>query len=245
MISKRQSKFIKSLKIKKYRDAESAFLVEGRKNVLELLESGFKIKFIVCSTTFKESNIHSLKGDFDVFITSAEELAKLGTFKVNSECIAVVQKRSFDIKKIDLKGITFLLDDISDPGNLGTIIRTLDWFGFHQVICSTNTADLYNPKVINSSMGSFTRIKVYYTDLVALIAENKLPVYGTDMNGTPLTQLDFPSDAMIAMGSESHGLSKEVRSLVTSNISIPGYGKAESLNVGIATGIICHHIKSY
>ena len=245
MISKKQSKFIKSLKIKKYRDIENAFLVEGRKNVLELLDSDFDIKIIVCTKEFVENNPIMPNKKFEVIVSSEQELGQLGTFKVNNECLAVAKKKDFTIEKANLNGYTFVLDDISDPGNLGTIIRTLDWFGFRNLVCSDHTADFYNPKVINATMGSFTRVKVYYTDIVQFIKQSKKPVYGADMGGKDLVKTEFPKPSLFVMGSESAGISSKVRSLMTSAISIRGFGKAESLNVGIATGIICHHLRNY
>ncbi|XOV90914.1 MAG: TrmH family RNA methyltransferase [Bacteroidota bacterium] len=244
MISKKQSKFIKSLKIKKYRDSENAFIVEGRKNVLELVKSDYEIKILVGTQMFIDSNPKLSNKNFEVIVSSESELSQLGTFKSNSECLAVAVKKKNHINLKNLSGITFLLDDIGDPGNLGTIIRTLDWFGFGNLICSEHCADLYNPKVINSSMGSFTRMNVYYTDLAEFILKSDISVYGADMNGEELTKTRFTSPAFIVMGSESNGLSENIRSLLTSAISISGYGKAESLNVGVATGIICHHLRN-
>ncbi len=245
MISRKQSKFIKSLKIKKYRDIEKAFLVEGKKNVMELIKSDFEIKSIVCTQLFSELNPFVLNKNFEVIVSSEQDLSQLGTFKVNNECLAVVKKKECSIAQADLSDFTFVLDDISDPGNLGTIIRTMDWFGFKNLVCSEHTADLYNPKVINSTMGSFTRVKVYYTDIVQFIKQSKKPVFGADMGGDQLTKTKFPKSSLFVMGSESNGISPRVRSLLTSTVSIQGFGKAESLNVGIATGIICHHLRNF
>ncbi len=245
MISKKQSKFIKSLKIKKYRDIENAFLVEGRKNVLELIKSDFEIKSIVCTQLFSELNPIIVNKQFEVIVSSEQDLSQLGTFKANNECLAVVKKREYAIEHANFTGFTFILDDISDPGNLGTIIRTLDWFGFKNLVCSEHTADFYNPKVINASMGSFTRLNVYYTDIVQFIKQSKKPVFGADMGGKDLVKTKFSNPSLFVMGSESGGISPKVRSLLTSSVSIRGFGKAESLNVGIATGIICHHLRNY
>ncbi|MEQ8338778.1 MAG: RNA methyltransferase [Cyclobacteriaceae bacterium] len=245
MISKKQSKFIKSLKIKKYRDIENAFLIEGKKNVLELIESDFEIERIVCTELFADQNPFVFNKNFEVIVSTEQELSQLGTFKVNNECLAVARKRDYPLDKADLKGYTFILDDIGDPGNLGTIIRTLDWFGFKHLVCSEHTADFYNPKVINATMGSFTRVRVYYTDIIQLIKQSKKPVFGGDMGGKDLVKTSFPKPSFIVMGSESAGISSKVRPLLTSTISIRGFGKAESLNVGIATGIICHHLRNY
>lgn len=244
MISKNQSKFIKSLNIKKYRDIENAFIVEGKKNVLELLRSNLRIQSIVCTPSFNTTHKTELDGEFEVHETSEEQLSRLGSFKANKDCLAVVEKPENDLRKLDLTGINFLLDDISDPGNLGTIIRTLDWFGFTQLICSEHTADLFNPKAINATMGSFLRIKVYYTDLRNLIDKAKTPVFGTDIDGRPLDGFSFPKNCLIIMGSESNGLSDRLTPKITEKISIQGCGNAESLNVAIATGIVCYSLRN-
>lgn len=245
MISKKQSKFIKSLKIKKYRDIENAFIVEGKKNVLELITSDFEILFILCTELFIESNPQILNEGVELIVSTEHELVELGTFKVNHECLAVATKKLNPIDQFVADETTFVLDDIGDPGNLGTIIRTLDWFGFKTLVCSPQTVDFYNPKVINASMGSFTRVKMYYTDLAAFIKQANIPVLGADMGGSDLTDVQIPNLSLMVMGSEANGISSDIKALLKSTISIKGFGKAESLNVGVATGILCHHIRNY
>ena len=166
------------------------------------------------------------------------------TFKSNNECLAVAVRK--ELAETNLRPDDFLiaLDEVGDPGNLGTIIRTLDWFGFSKVICSKGTADFYNPKVINATMGSFTRVHPVYTDLVPFIKKYDIPVYGADINGVSISEWSPEKPSIIVMGSESHGISLAVRRELNNFVHIPGLGGAESLNVGMATGIFCYHLRN-
>ncbi|MCP4460217.1 MAG: RNA methyltransferase, partial [Cytophagales bacterium] len=180
MISKKELKFIRSLKIKKYRTAEKCFLVEGEKNVLELLSSDYKVKRLLVTKNFLatyEKSIDFLPYD----VVSDKDLADVSSFVTNDQVLAVVEMRVLSVKDINLSNQVFVLDGIRDPGNLGTIIRTLDWFGYDQLICSEDTAELYNPKVISASMGSFTRVKVAYCNLEKLLSYYDGIKLGADM----------------------------------------------------------------
>lgn len=245
MVSKNQSKFIKSLKIKKYRIQESCFLVEGRKNVEELLSSRFELKLILATEDFLKSHaeMFSAVPKDRVFIAKQRELEDLGTFKTNQECLAVAKTVDHEISALDLSGKVVVLDGVGDPGNLGTIIRTLDWFGFDQMVCASNCTEFYNPKCINATMGSFARMKVYYTDIVPLFQSSKIPIYGAVLDGENPKKMDFPESMFLVMGSESHGISQEVMPYLTKKVTIPKYGEAESLNVGIATGILAYLLR--
>lgn len=245
MISKKQSKFIKSLKIKKYRQHEKCFIVEGRKNVMELIHSHYQIRYLLATPQFLNENhlpqsILS-KGLLEV---SPQQLQDLGTFKTNNDCMAIAEMITYERGSFDTKKHIVALDGVGDPGNLGTIIRTMDWFGFDQLVCSPSTAEIYNPKVINSTMGSFIRVKFIYEDLAAFIDDMGVAAYGADLSGVSLSKWKPSAPCMVVMGSESHGLSEEVKKRLISAISIPKVGGAESLNVAIATGIICHHLRS-
>jgi TrmH family RNA methyltransferase len=242
MVSKNELKFIKSLKVKKYRLRERRFIVEGTKNVLELINSKYKIDLLLVSEGFRlqyESYLNNLKFE----IVSEKVLASIGSFKSNNTCLAVAYFLDDNDQKIDLNEQIFCLDGVSDPGNFGTIIRTLDWFGFKQIVCSDSCAELHNPKVISSSMGSFTRMKVVYTDLKEFVGKSNLPLYGADMNGENLYTSKIKSPSIVVMGSESHGISPEIKEKLNYGITIPQVGKAESLNVGIATGIIASYLR--
>lgn len=241
MLSRKDQKFIKSLKVKKYRTREECFLIEGAKNVQELLQSDFEIEMVVGTEEFFSLNLKS--GKYRNEIVKADLLGQLGTFKINEDVIAIARMKWWTLKDIQFNDHLFVLDGVGDPGNMGTIIRTLDWFGFNQLICSTDCAEFYHPKVINSSMGSFTRVKVLSTDLNEFYDINGLQVLSTDMKGTTIKEIELKQPKVIVMGSESHGISETSRKYTSEFISIPQFGKAESLNVGIATGIIANHLR--
>lgn len=242
MISKNEQKFIKSLKIKKYRLREKRFVVEGAKNVLELVHSDYKIDQIIGSSSFFDEFGDQVVG-LQTDTVSEKILESLSSFKSNNTCLAVANVKDHDEFRVDEKNHLFILDGISDPGNFGTIIRTLDWFGFHHLICSKNTAELYNPKVISSSMGSFTRMNVMYTDLSNFVETYNGAVVGAEMSGQNLFESFIEKPSAIVMGSESHGISDLLKTKLDYSISIPKTGDAESLNVGIATGIIAAYLR--
>jgi len=241
MLSRKDQKFIKSLKVKKYRTSEKCFLVEGAKNVQELLDSDFQIEMVIGTEEFfaKKIRVGSLRKE----VIKADLLSQLSTFKTNHDGLAVAKMKDFTNEPADTSYHLFALDGVGDPGNLGTIIRTLDWFGFSQIVCSEDCAEFYHPKVINSSMGSFTRINPYYCDLPKFVADSKLPAFGADMDGDSIHEIALDGPSIFVMGSESHGISKEVAKYLESRVSIPRVGKAESLNVAMATGIIASHLR--
>lgn len=241
MLSRKEQKYIKSLKVKKYRTREERFLVEGAKNVQELVDSDYKIEMIVGTEQFFALNLKT--GNYRNEIVDADLLTQLSTFKTNEDVIAVAGMKFWPIEELQIDDYLFVLDGVGDPGNLGTIIRTLDWFGFSQVVCSNDSAEFYHPKVISSSMGSFTRLKVFQADLNEFYSNNDLPIYGADMDGDKLNSMNIEKPSIIVMGSESHGLSDTSKANIAKTISIPKYGAAESLNVGIAAGIIAAHLR--
>jgi len=242
MISKNELKLIKSLKVKKYRVREKRFLVEGAKNVLELIKSEYVTDQVLCTKDFYGINERYLK-DLNTHIVGEKVLEDTGTFKTNSTCLAVARSEEQTAEDIDKTKQIFALDGVSDPGNLGTIIRTLDWFGFDQLVCSPDSAEFYNPKVINSTMGSFTKVIVCYTDLGKFLSECNLPVYGAEMKGLNLFDSKIDDPSIIVMGSESHGLSEKLKAELDFSISIPRFGEAESLNVATATGVIASYLR--
>lgn len=241
MLSRKDQKFIKSLKVKKYRTREERFLVEGAKNVQELLNSGFNVEMVIGTEHYFSLNMKS--GNHRNEIVSADLLSQLGTFKTNEDCIAVARMQDWTLNDVNFDKHIFVLDGVGDPGNVGTIIRTLDWFGYNQIVLSPDCAEFFHPKVINSTMGSFTRVKAISTDLVSFFEKNQLKVYAADMRGTELDQLGPTSASVIVMGSESHGISKRTQKYINEFVTIPRFGDAESLNVGIATGIIAAHLR--
>ena len=242
MLSKQEQKFIKSLKVKKYRIDTNCFLVEGKKNVQEVLKSNFEVELLIGTSDFFKTDylpVASIRTEE----VKRDLLSQLGTFKTNESVIAIVKIKRWNLDIHKVKDHLFVLDGVGDPGNMGTIIRTLDWFGFNQFVYSCNCADIYNPKTINSSMGSFTRVKFFEIDLEYFYKENKLPIFGTSMEGKSIFKQHFSLPSVIVIGSESTGISKLSREKITNYISIPKFGKAESLNVGIASGIIASHLR--
>ena len=232
MITKNQIKFIKSLSLKKNRIKEQLFIAEGEKVVSELLRSDFEIKNIYATKEWKVSN------DNITQISNAE-LQRISNLKSPNKVLAVVQFKNHKIIKHD--GITLVLDEINDPGNLGTIIRMCDWFGVKQIICSKNTVDIFNPKVVQSAMGSAFRVQVNYTDLENYLSEIKTPIYGAFMDGKNLKEVKLPKSAHLVMGNEANGISAEINKLITDKVAIKNIGKsAESLNVAVATSILLH-----
>lgn len=239
MLTKNAMKIITSLGSKKYRQKYNLFVVEGVKNVKEVLKSNITVKELYTTNQNFDAKIN-----LPVHYLSPNELKKISFLSTPNECLAVCEippQRSI----APIKGLTLVLDTINDPGNLGTIIRLADWFGITQIICSKETVDVYNPKVIMSTMGSFARVAVHYTDILEVIENYKFPILGTFMEGESIFQFPFPENAMLVMGSEAHGISKAVEDKITNKISIPAIGKqTESLNVAMATSIIVGEVFS-
>lgn len=237
-ISKQQQKYIQSLYNKKYRKQFGEFTVEGRKSILELPDGKYEIVKIYIS---QEQDLGLLPSDVTI-VVDEESIRKCSFMQNNNYGIAILKSKNVDFPKV-LNGWVLAADDVRDPGNLGTMIRLADWYGIEHLICSQNTVDFQNPKVIASTMGSFARVNVWYCDLLEQIDTFNLPIFAASMEGTSAHQFTFPSKGILLMGSESHGISPELRKKVSETIAIPAYGKAESLNVAVATGILLDNIK--
>lgn len=240
-ISKAQVKFIKSLQLKKYRKQEKAFFVEGEKSVLELLNSNFTVLNVVATEQFIDKNAAYLNefGLENILLASEKELVQMGTLSSNNAALAVANSREYSLLEAHREPIILALDDIRDPGNLGTIIRTADWFGVHCILASLETADFYNPKTLISSMGSFTRVKLIYTNLSDSITKlSGHTTYGAFLEGENVHQISFSKKSIIVMGNESRGVNTELEGHIDKKVNIPGWGRAESLNVAISTSII-------
>ena len=247
MLSKNRIKYVNSLKIKKYRQLNQSFIVEGAKSVLELLSSDFVIEFVLATQEFQQkySSISSQHKTLFETVTLTE-LQGLGSFQTNDSCLAVVKTKENVFLRAEDSEYVLILDDVSDPGNLGTIIRIADWYGINKIICSENTTDIYNPKVIAASKGSFTRVSLFYANLAEYLETNAgdKMVVGAFLGGESLYDFKFPNDGgYIIMGNESNGVGQEVEKFVTHKITIPRFGVAESLNVGIATAVILDNLK--
>ena len=244
MISKKQSQLIKSLHLKKFRKKESLFFVEGAKSVLELLQSDYKTKTVYASPMFLQDNAKQLeKANAELVATDPQTLAGLGTFKSNDAALAVAEMLPNEPLQAGSQEFALMLDDVNDPGNLGTIIRVADWYGIRKLICSTNTVDFYNPKVIAAAKGSFTRVKAYYTDLIPFLEGNALPVFGAFMEGDSVHKFRFPEGGYLLMGNEANGIHAGLEPFLRRKLSIPGWGSAESLNVAIATAVLCDNLR--
>ncbi len=244
MFSKNKSKFIKSLQIKKFRTEYKKFLVEGAKSTLELINSDYFINELFVTERFYQENssIFSQR-KLTVEIISESDLSSISTFASNNAAIAVATMKENNTISTAKNEFALVLDEVKDPGNLGTIIRIADWYGITKIICSETTVDFYNPKVISASMGSFTRASLYYCDLEKFLPTVQSPVYGADLEGENVHEYSFSPGGYLLMGNESEGLSTHVKKYITKKIHIPRYGQAESLNVAIATAIICDNIK--
>jgi RNA methyltransferase, TrmH family len=244
--TKNQAKLIKSLDEKKNRVELGLFLVEGEKSVSELLDSDLEIDLLLTTEKFFDKHGEKIRDKSKTYeIVRREEIEKVGTFETNDSALAVVKQKnniSFDIKKDE---VVLALDEIKDPGNLGAIIRIADWYGIKNIIASKETVDFYNPKVITATKGSFARVNIFYTDLKDFLSKTKLPILGAFLNGENIHETKFPSDGILIMGNESNGINKEIEKLITKKITIPSYGKAESLNVAIATAVILDNWKKY
>jgi TrmH family RNA methyltransferase len=238
MLTNAQQKYVLSLHQKKYRKLNSTFIVEGRKNIAELLASDYQLQQLFATEIFLESN-PSIHKNADCTIINEKELGKISTLKTSDQVLAVVHQ--FENKYFEAVNDELILDldGVKDPGNLGTIIRIADWYGIDKVICSLHTVEFYNPKVIMATMGSFSRIKIFVTDLKGYFTPLKpVNVYGAYLEGNSVYEHDQVAKGYLVMGSESHGISSELDSYITEKITIPRRGKAESLNVAISTAIL-------
>ena len=234
MVSKNQIKLIKSLSQKKFRNKHGLFVVEGLKGVREFLNSDFELVSLYTAGSYFEVSEELL------IRVDEKDLRKISFLKTPQQAIAIF--RIPEIKEINVKGLVVALDGVRDPGNLGTIIRLCDWFGIENMVCSEDTVDCYNPKVVQASMGSLTRVKVFYGNLADILARNRdIPVYGAMLEGENIYKNELPDSAFIVMGNEANGVSEEIESLLTHRLNIPQYGNSqdtESLNVATATAII-------
>lgn len=228
---------IKSLREKKHRNDSKKFLVEGEKNVLELFESDFKIEYVYATKDFIEDNSKKIPKNLRIQMVTDDELKALGTLEHNTGALSVVFQKKIEAPNTD-RGVTLVLDEIRDPGNLGTLIRIADWYGVNNIICSPSCVDWYNPKVISASMGSFTRVNGFYTELSGFLSKQKSIVVGGFLEGKSIYEYKFPESGFLVIGSESHGISKEVRKYIGEKVTIPRIGKAESLNAAVSGAII-------
>ncbi|WP_187260640.1 TrmH family RNA methyltransferase [Pontibacter beigongshangensis] len=246
MLSKAVVKYINSLQIKKYRHQHQAFVVEGAKSVAELLQADFELQHLFITEAFYHENNKTFAKGLPYHLVTEQELTKAGTYATNNAALAVAKMRPGQQLQLKTADFIIALDDVRDPGNLGTIIRIADWYGISHVVCSENCADFYNPKVIAATMGSFTRVQAHYLDLPAWLQEQAaggLKTYGASLAGENLHGLHLKPEGIVVLGNEANGIRPEVQVHINHLIKIPAFGKAESLNVATATAIILDNFK--
>ncbi|MEN9981435.1 MAG: hypothetical protein RL542_1222 [Bacteroidota bacterium] len=240
MVSKNQIKLISSLQQKKQRIAHQLFIAEGIKGIQELLDASFEL-----------DHLYTTQNDFEMVsnnhktVVSDADLKKISALATPNTCLAVFKMPKE--KKIEASGLILALDSVRDPGNLGTIMRLCDWFGIQQLICSKETVDIYNPKVVQATMGSIARVNVSYVDLNDFLTTTSLPVFGTFMNGDNIYKTALPQEGIIVMGNEANGISPELEKIIKNRLTIPRFGtiqKTESLNVATATAIVLSEFRS-
>jgi tRNA/rRNA methyltransferase len=241
MLSKNQVKLIQKLHHKKYRNELNLFIVEGKKSINEFLQAGYTPQLLIATEAFTTNVPQHL-----ITPVSKDELRKVSALQNPDEGLAVFEQPKH--KGILQEGVIVALDNVQDPGNLGTIIRLCDWFGVETLLCNTQTVDCYNPKVVQATMGSLTRVAVHYLDLAAFLTTTALPVYTMDLEGENLYTATFPKDCILILGNEANGISSEVRALSNEVITIPRFSKhqrTESLNVAMAGAIILSEVMGH
>ena len=236
MLSKNTLKYLTSLRQKKYRDRHEVFVAEGPKLIQDLMAAGLKLESLYTTdpSVFSETTSE---------VISAAELKKISNQKSPNTAFAIFKRKTLTV--LNEKGLILALDSIQDPGNLGTIMRLADWFGVEDIVCTKETADCYNPKVVQASMGSLARVQLHYlADLPAWLTQSDLPVYGGFMQGENVYQTALPEHAVLVMGNEGQGISKEASAVIDTKLSIPNFGAGqESLNVATATAVLLSEFK--
>lgn len=234
MITKNQIKLIISLQQKKFRNSSKLFIAEGEKVIRELLDSKFELQNIFCTdATFNDLN------ENQVTTISESDLKKISALSTPNNCLALFKIN--EIKLLQNNGLTLVLDNIRDPGNLGTIIRLCDWFGVSQLVCTPETVDFYNPKVVQATMGSLTRVNIVYINVEDFLENAVVPIFGTFMDGDTIYKTKLPKNAIIILGNEANGISANIEKMIKNRLSIPRFGaiqKTESLNVATAAAIV-------
>ena len=240
MISKANIQLVKSLQDKKQRQKYNQFVVEGEKSITELLKSPFAVLKLYALSDFLEQNSKLLKNvSFEE--VNDKELKQMSAHLAPQKAIAVVKMPDASSIPSNVKFI-LALDEIQDPGNLGTIIRIADWYGVEHIVCSKGCTDVYNPKCINSTMGSFLRVKVHYQDIVEVAEQTKLPIVVAVLDGQNIHKGNLPKEGMLVIGNEGHGVHASIISKAKFKLTIPSYGGAESLNAAISTAIILDNL---
>lgn len=243
MLSKSQISLLNSLQHKKFRREHGLFIVEGYKSIIEFADSGYHVNTIYHTpdATPKLLNLSQKINYQDITLT---ELQKISALKTPADALATInipQQNDVDHQRLKNK-FSLVLDGVQDPGNMGTIIRTADWFGFTDIICSEDTVDVYNPKVVQATMGSLARVNVRYANLIEFIKALKIPVLGTLLNGENIYTTQLGHEGLLVLGNEGNGIRPDIQALITKAVTIPRVGKAESLNVAVAAAVCCSQL---
>lgn len=242
MISKADIKYIVSLQLKKQRQKYGQFIVEGEKSIKELLKSRFKIDRVYATTQYLETNPLSFK-NIKVIPIDEKELAAISVHQTPQQLLALIDIPQNKLSGSDVDhGLILGLDNLQDPGNLGTIIRIADWYGISTIICSPDCTDVYNPKCINSTMGSIARVNVFYDDIAKVADSFNLPLIAATLNGDNLHKMKAAPKGVLLIGNEGHGISDELLKKAKHCITIPKLGGAESLNAAVSAAIIIDNL---
>lgn len=243
MLSKAKIRLIKSLQYKKLRKAHALFVVEGLKSIQEFIDSGWKIDTLY-TTEIAFAKLNKIPQNIKLSKVSELEIRKISFLQNPQGMLALI--RIPDIQSIEYENLrgdySLALDKIQDPGNMGTIIRTAEWFGIQNIICSEDCVDIYNPKVVQASMGSLARVNIIYKDLMAFFEKTEIPIYGALLNGESIYQIPLATEGIILLGNEGNGIRDSLMDKIDYRITIPNFGSAESLNVAVATTVFCSEI---
>ncbi|MEJ7767006.1 MAG: RNA methyltransferase [Chitinophagaceae bacterium] len=245
MILKSQVKYIQSLNEKKFRNEEGVFVAEGPKIVRELMAaSNMQVVTLFATTPWLSSLTNLQELSAELHELSEDELQRISFMATPNQVLGVFKQPAFAVDSLFADNLSLLLDGIQDPGNMGTIIRIADWFGIRQVIASRNSVDVFNPKVIQSTMGSIARVQITYHDIDEFIGQHAgIPLYASSLNGKPLASFGKVKEGMLLIGNESKGVRDELIERAQHQVTIPRFGDAESLNAAVATGIILSHLR--
>lgn len=248
MLSKATLKLISSLDQKKFRKESGLFVAEGGKCVNDLIECGMKAERVLATEEWLAG--HAVKGEMDVTVVSDDELKRASFLRTPQGVLALFRQPKHDIdNEAPKKRLCLALDDVQDPGNLGTIVRIADWFGIEEIYCSHGCADIYNPKTVQATMGAIGRIRIFYTDLPMLLesVKGETPIYGTFLDGENMYGKQLENRGIIVMGNEGKGIGNECAQHISERLFIPNYPEgrstSESLNVSTATAIICSEFR--
>lgn len=251
MLSKSQIRFVSSLQNKKFRMQHQAFIVEGWKSIEEFLHSSYQVKQIYF-TAAMDAKMGKIPENIKLYEVSEDDLRKISALKTPQGVVAVLNlpeqnaERHFKSPESFRNKFTLVLDGVQDPGNLGTILRTADWFGIDQILCSPDCADVYNPKTVQASMGSLSRLPVYYTPLLEILDQLgktvSVPIYGAVLDGQPIGDINFGKDGIIILGNEGQGIRPEIQNQIQVPVTIPRKGGGESLNVAISAALFCARV---